>query len=748
MTRHRPRTTLEWALITLILLVAALLRFHDLGNIPKGLEHDEVATWHMVRSVLDGHYPLYFEEGYGHEPLYNYLTAFPMAILGDNWLGERFWAPWLGMFAVATTYALMRRMFNPLVGLSAAGFQATVLWALFFNRLGLRLNLLPFLLCTAAYCFWRGTELSRDTDQRPTIRLAWFAAAGALVGLCLYTYMSSRVAPLIFAAFSVYLIVHDLWIARSGAGTGYSWRQVVSRWWPVLSCFVVAGLVVLPLALYLLDRPDTLATPQRESQVDVPLRELRRGNLGPVLENAWGLLKMWNVDGERYWQLNYAHRPVFVDPLGGLLFWLGALVVLWRWKEPRMALLIFWIGLAMVPSLLTSEAPSWPRTMLASPAALTLPGIAVAAAIGLCTQEQESSSLALGTSDAPGGVTLRLRGLCASVVRWLGASDKLVRTGLVATLVIAVGLGAFLTYRDFLLVWPENPRVRYAFQSSMTEALRYLDAAPDVTPVVIAGLSPHDMDPWTERSTLQRPDLPLRWVDARSALVLPPGDSARLIVLDITPTDPALSSWAELDRALVVAQGEVAARGGAEHDADAPVYYDPAYTVYGLDVGRLRERLQDAGSRVYVGADAHSPAPLPAAPGSAPVDFGGLVRLLGYEWLTPPQPGQTAHLLTFWQALDTGPSSTHYGEPALRTFLHLLSGDQVAAGEDVLGAAPDTWLPGDVIVQLHSFTSPASPGTYAAELGWYIPPDGPRLSVDGIDAPGDRILLEPVEVHE
>jgi len=80
------RSTLEWTLIVLILLVAAFLRFHDLGNIPRGLEHDEVATWHMVDQVLRGARPIYFEEGYGHEPLFNYFTALPVAVFGHNWL--------------------------------------------------------------------------------------------------------------------------------------------------------------------------------------------------------------------------------------------------------------------------------------------------------------------------------------------------------------------------------------------------------------------------------------------------------------------------------------------------------------------------------------------------------------------------------------------------------------------------------------------------------------------------------------
>ena len=81
---HKPRSLLEWTAVTLILLSVAFLRFHDLGNIPKGLEHDEIATWSMVQAVLEGDRPIYFEEGYGHEPLFNYLTAVPMAFFGDS----------------------------------------------------------------------------------------------------------------------------------------------------------------------------------------------------------------------------------------------------------------------------------------------------------------------------------------------------------------------------------------------------------------------------------------------------------------------------------------------------------------------------------------------------------------------------------------------------------------------------------------------------------------------------------------
>jgi hypothetical protein len=737
MASDRSRSPLEWTLITAILLTAALLRMYDLGNVPKGLEHDEVATWHMVDGVLQGKLALYFEEGYGHEPLFNYLTAIPVALFGPNWLGVRFWAPWFGVLAAAATYALLRRMFGPLVALAGAGYQATAVWALFFNRLGLRLNQLPFLLCVAVYCFWRGVEATSNSPRLGT-RLKWFAAAGVLMGSTLYTYMSSRVVPLIFASFAAYLVARARWWADAGARPG--WQQIGRRWWPMATTFVAGALIMAPLVLYLLNRPAPNSIPQREGQVDVPLQELLSGNPRPVLDNAWALLKMWNVDGERYWQLNYSHRPVFVEPIGGVLFWVGLLWALWRWREPRMALLLLWAGFGMVPSLLTSEAPSWPRTMLASPAALALPGIGVAAALQAVTQHR----------------TRIFRGVRASAAQ--GALGGLLMAGL--------ALNGGLTWRDMIVVWPTQPRVRYAFQSSLTEALRFLDAAEDASPVVAAGLSPHDMDPWTEQCTLQRDDLDLRWVDTRSALVLPAAKSvptterasasgsgsatksalaseqARLVILDITPLDPALETWADLERAQVLAEGEVVPRGGTEADVDAPVCLDPAYTIYSLDLASLRARIGHARTAAYVGADATHPESEVAQP-----VFGSVAQLVGYEWLAPPRAGEPAQLLTYWRAVETGPRSTLFGEPALRIFLHLLDEQgQVAAGVDVLGAAPDTWQSGDAIVQLHAFDAPAQAGRYAVEIGWYVPPDGPRLRVDGIEAPGDRLLLEPVEV--
>ena len=120
------------------------------------------------------------------------------------------------------------------------------------------------------------------------------------MGLCFYTFMSSRVVLVIVCAFAVYLVAYERWLKPPSVGDRLGWREIGRRWWPILACLVAAMVVMMPLVLYLVDRPEA-AIPQRESQVDMPLRTLLAGNPKPVLGNVWALLKMWNVEGERYW---------------------------------------------------------------------------------------------------------------------------------------------------------------------------------------------------------------------------------------------------------------------------------------------------------------------------------------------------------------------------------------------------------------------------------------------------------------
>jgi len=475
----------ELAALVVVLLVAAFLRLHQLGDVPPGLEHDEVISWQMAESVRQGRFRIYFTESYGHEPIFSYLTALSVSILGPNWLGVRFLAPFLSLFGLAATYALTRRLFDRRAALVAAGLTAVTVWPIFFARLGLRLNLLPALLCATVLAFWNGLETPLTAGGKlPRQGWGWFLLTGFLMAATLHTYMASRAAPILLAGFLVYLALFHRPLLKG-------------RWLAMGTVFLLTAILVTPMTWYILTHP---AAEVRTGQVNEPLTQLFQGNLKPVLHNALVVTGMFGFTGEPYWQVNVPGRPVFVEPVTVLLFYGGLLLALWRWRQPRYAFLLVWLAAGLLPSIVTADPPSFPRAFAALPVAFLLPGLAAG----------------------------------ALWARW--------RRVVPAVLALIVALNAGLTYRDYFVEWAADPDVRYTFQTGLTQAARYLDASDEATPAIMAGLSVHDVDPLTLAVSLRRRDLAVRWCDTRGALLLPAENGpARLLLPGVVPLDPALA---------------------------------------------------------------------------------------------------------------------------------------------------------------------------------------------------------------
>lgn len=668
----------ELAALVAILLLAAFLRLHQLGDVPPGLEHDEVTSWQMADSVLHGHFRIYFTESYGHEPIFSYLMALSVAAFGPNWLGVRFWAPFLSLFGLAATYSLTRRLFDRRAALVAAGIMAVTVWPIFFARLGLRLNLLPVLLCATALAFWNGLETPLAAEGRlPRRGWLWFLLSGALMGVTLHTYMASRAAPIFLAGFVAYLALFHRSMLRG-------------RWPAVGAVFLLAAILVTPMALYIRTHP---AAEIRTDQVNEPLTQLLRGNFKPVLHNALVVAGMFGFTGEPYWQVNVPGRPVFVEPVTISLFYGSLLLALWRWRQPRYAFLLIWLAAGLLPSIVTADPPSFPRAFAALPVVFILPGLAAGA---------------LWT-------------------RW--------RRAVPAILALTVALNAGLTYRDYFVRWAADPNVRYTFQTGLTQAARYLDADSDTTPVVMAGLSVHDVDPLTLAVSLGRRDLAVRRCDTRGALVLPAGDGpARLLIPDIAPLDPALA--------------DQLARYSAPPEAHTLDDGAPAFTLYRVtQAAEWRAHIAALGESLTVVTSPEVEF-LPGDPAGVrrshrlPVDFGGEFDFLGYEWLTKDfAPGGQAALLTYWRA--RGPL-----DGQRKVFVHLLDAhSQVRGSHDGLDVGLSSLQAGDVIVQLHRFwvAADATPGEHQVEIGLYDPATGRRSVVLKNGSPAaDRLLLEPV----
>lgn len=548
----------------LILLVAAALRFWALGEVPPGLAHDEVANWLIARDILAGHHAIYFTAAYGHEPLYQYLQAATVALFGNHWLGLRYPSAAVGLLAIAVTAVLTRRLFGRTVALITAAYLATGFWPLFYARVALRAITLPLTAGLAAYALFRGLDGSRN-------RFGPYGVFGALLGLSLYTYMAARVLPFIFAAYGGYLVLFHRDLLRG-------------RWGYLLLAALIAAAVAAPLLLWLATHP---GAETRVAEVREPLDRLLAGDPSLAWENLKANVGMFTFRGDPWPRQNVPGRPVFPDPINGLLFYVGLGIALWRWRDHRYAFLLIWLVGSLVPSVVTSFAPSSIRDILGLVVVFAFPAIALAEI----------------------GRRIRDAGWRRLLSRFLFPACCLL-------------LLVSFTVRDYFFLWPRNEVVRFDYQTALTAAAHRVDRLGPGVPVVVAGLSVHTMDGPGIELAARGETAHVRLCDTRETLVLPAGAGGRLLVPEVVPFDDDLRE-------------RLLAWGGREVERDGTPFSEYALPEAAGVEGRL--------SDVEVALPDGTPAPIPAS-------FGGHLALVGVEWVEQDaHPGGRLVLLTAWR---------------------------------------------------------------------------------------------------
>lgn len=489
-SRVTPALSRTMVLMLFILLAASAFRFVGLDNIPTprgatppGLEHDEVAHWLINQDILAGEHAVYFTEAYGHEALYHYLQAGFGALVGDHALALRLPSSYFGILLVAVVYIVGRRMFGRNVGLWSAAFLAVLFWSVFYSRLALRAISLPFFSGMALYFWWRAFNWTkRELEQRKQPGDAslshqhitfYFVVAGLFAGLSLHTYMAGRAVPIFFGLYTAYLFLfHRSHFTRH-------WRGILFFW-------LALGLVASPLLVFLSANPDAEV---RISEVDAPLRALRAGDFQLVLENIIKISGMFGIRGDPLWRQNIAGRPVF-DPVMAILFYAGVVLSLWRWRDPRHGLIILWLATAVLPSVVTIDAPSSIRIINLLPVLMLFPLVLIHTAPHLSTFRDKFST---------------------------ELTTRLVNVGL--SLLLAYS--ALSTVTGLWRIWPADDEVRFVWQAALTEAAAYLDHSNGLGSVAIGGWTPETMDPPTMELTLRRDDLSMRYFDPTQSLIIP-----------------------------------------------------------------------------------------------------------------------------------------------------------------------------------------------------------------------------------
>ncbi|RIK58030.1 MAG: hypothetical protein DCC57_01190, partial [Chloroflexi bacterium] len=116
----------DWLLLLLLTLLAAGLRFYQLGVLPPGFQFDEAFNAVDARLVLEGNRPLFLPANAGREVLYTYFQAALAALFGLNVTTLRLASALLGTLAVPITYLVYRRILQRHSRAIAAGTALTL----------------------------------------------------------------------------------------------------------------------------------------------------------------------------------------------------------------------------------------------------------------------------------------------------------------------------------------------------------------------------------------------------------------------------------------------------------------------------------------------------------------------------------------------------------------------------------------------------------------------------------------------
>lgn len=358
-SRYTPavQNKTHWALLALIVAFGLWARLWRLESLPPGLYTDEAFYALDAVEVINGARPIYFPANNGREPLYIYLLAGSIQLLGHTPLAVRAPSALLGVLTVLAAYGLARTLFNPRVGLMVAALTAGSLWAIALSRIGLRATTLPPL--AALMMIMAAQAWKMHQRHKRNQRVWWLTAfAGALFGLCFYTYIAARLIPL-----SCVVVGLFWYIAKRSSFPTIRW----------LAAFALpAALVIMPLAAFAVQNPAVYFG--RVEQVAIVGQSERS-----LFDNLFAVLSMFSWQGDLNARHNLPGRPVFDWALGAL-FWGGVALAVYRgWAKRELAcvLALVWTASMLLPTVLSNEAPHYLRAIGAIPMVFVFPALAL-----------------------------------------------------------------------------------------------------------------------------------------------------------------------------------------------------------------------------------------------------------------------------------------------------------------------------------------------------------------------------------
>ncbi|MDM8518997.1 hypothetical protein QUF64_03055 [Anaerolineales bacterium HSG6] len=415
--QFEPKWTvaLEWAILLGVIALATFLRYWKIGEVPPGFNSDEaVGAVGALTTLREGLQYSYEGQGGGGALGFYFAAAF-FYIFGPSIETIRGLAAWAGVVSIFVNYWAVREMFR-LEGLNRArsiAILSTVglsvsLWHLAASRIAFAGIGVPFLMLPSVYFLWLGLNKhlrpsvpkEREAHLPSPLPLEgransmlskWpFILSGMFLGSLLYIYLSGAFAPPLYAAFFLgqwiilwlisqlkrFKLTRLVKLTAPNPSTTYLTQQ----FWNIAITAVTAIIVILPIVLVLLTRPENEPGVERASQAFFMNPQINHGD-------PWGLL--WRSFVGNFaaygvsfsWLWGQTPRLVsFMPPALGLAVFIGFLIALIQALRGRAAYLFSWLWfvLLLFPSILAPDAiPHNLRTIGATTPAFIFAGLAI-----------------------------------------------------------------------------------------------------------------------------------------------------------------------------------------------------------------------------------------------------------------------------------------------------------------------------------------------------------------------------------
>jgi 4-amino-4-deoxy-L-arabinose transferase-like glycosyltransferase len=341
----------EFILLVIVLLLAFAMRTISLIDHPYPWSGDEASIGTEGIRILNGEITNFFDTGWSSQPNWSFLpTAISELIFGKNVLAVRIPSAIAGTLAVLFLYLAAREFFNPTVALMAGAFLATLPYNVHFSRIGVG-NVVDSLM--SALIFWLIARAIKKDDPR------YYYSAGAVGGLCIYTYAGTRLALILAGLAILFLIVRQK-------------SYLFSHWKHLLAFSAGIVISVAPQAAYFARHPDIF---------------LGRFGQEGILFNGW-LTQQAAQTGKSVWEIlfsqftrtimvfiasaapgNFFNSPIpYLTIFGSILFLLGMGYALAFGLEPRHFILLIWFwAVILFGGILTLNPPANTRLLMTSP---------------------------------------------------------------------------------------------------------------------------------------------------------------------------------------------------------------------------------------------------------------------------------------------------------------------------------------------------------------------------------------------